>query len=83
MKQMYSREPKPNKKPKRTPEEERRLIDLYAKKGELHCYFCDKLIDELKDDYSTEYGWFYACGDCYNLYGNPDEDMLEEESDSA
>ena len=42
--------------------------------GNLRCYFCDKAIDPDKDDCSTEYGVFYACGNCYPKWGNPDDD---------
>lgn len=65
-----------NRKLKRTTEEEERLPELYAK-GELRCYFCDRIIDESHDDHSTEYGIFSACGDCYHRYGNPDQPRLE------
>lgn len=58
---------------KRTEEEEKRLLDLYLKKNVVRCYYCDVEIDVDKDDCSTEFAIFWACGKCYPKYGNPDE----------
>ena len=44
----------------------------------MRCYYCDKLINEETDKFSTEFGVFYTCLLCFKLYGNPDDDILDE-----
>src|SRR4051812_3254524 len=60
---------------KRTAEEEDRLFALYQETGEMRCYYCDKLINEETDKFSTEFGIFYTCLPCFDRYGNPDDDI--------
>jgi hypothetical protein len=63
-------------KPKRSKEEELVLLKR-VKNNKTRCYYCNKEIDIDKEKCSTEYGIFFACGECFPKWGNPDDDILE------